>query len=61
VFIHKDYRRLGFGGRLVKAALSVYPDMGYYYQAKNQNHASIALAKSLGFEFAGAELYVLIE
>jgi len=61
LFIHKDYRRRGFGGRLVKAALALYPDIQYCYQAAKLNEASIELAKSLGFEFAGAELYALDE
>ena len=61
LFIHKDYRRFGLGGRLVKAALGLYPDVEYCYQAAKLNTASIELAKSLGFELAGAELYALDE
>jgi len=59
LFVHKNYRRLGYGRRLVKAALALYPDVEYFYQAFKSNNASIELALSLGFEFIGAELCVL--
>lgn len=61
LFIHKDYRKCGCGARLVKSALGLYPDIEYYYQSAKTNHASIALAKSLGFTLAGAALYALDE
>jgi len=61
LFIHKNYRRHGFGKRLVKAALALYPKLEYFYQAAKQNEASIKLALSLDFKFAGAELYALNE
>jgi len=61
LLIHKDYRRLGFGRRLVKSALNLYTDREYYYQAAKQNDASKELALSLGFKFAGAELWALDE
>lgn len=61
LFVHKDYRRFGFGRRLVRAALSLYSDKEYYYQAAKNNDASKKLALSMGFEFMGAELFALDE
>jgi len=61
LYVHKNYRQHGYGKRLVKAALALYPNTEYFYQSAKQNTASIELAKSLGFSFAGAELYALDE
>ena len=61
IFIHKDYRRLGFGKRLTESALSLYPNIDYIIHISKQNTASIELAKSLGFEFAGSRIFALFE
>ena len=58
LFVNKENRRFGFGKRLVRFALGVYPNAEYIYQARRGNNASIELAKSLDFELAGAEIYI---
>ena len=58
LFVSKENRRLGFGRRLVKFGLGLYPDYEYFYQAARGNNASIELAKSLGFELAGAQIWI---
>jgi len=49
----KEYRRLGIGTKLSQFVLSLYPNEKYHYQVSHLNKASIGLATSLGFKFAG--------
>ncbi len=58
LFVAPDSRGQGIGKALVKTALSNLPENVWLYQSARDNEASIALAKSLGFTFEGAELYV---
>lgn len=52
------YRRRGIGRALIKAALSLYPEEWYAYQAARGNEPSMAAARSAGFSFLGAMLWV---
>ncbi len=58
LFVAPDSRGQGIGKALVKTALSNLPEKVWLYQSARDNEASVALAKSLGFTFEGAELYV---
>ena len=51
--ILKEYRRLGIGTKLSEFVLSLYYNEKYHYQVSHLNEASIGLATSLGFNFAG--------
>ena len=50
----EEYRRNGIGTKLSKFVLSKYPNDKFHYQVALLNNASIGLATSLGFKFAGA-------
>ena len=56
IFVSRSHRRRGIGRALVKSALCERADHIWVYQAAKGNMPSIALAKSLGFEFQGATL-----
>lgn len=59
IAVLEEYRRLGIGKELGNFVLTLNPDDIYLYQAAKMNKQSIALAKSLGFNFIGGrELYV---
>lgn len=55
----EEYRRNGIGTKLSKFVLSLYPDEKYHYQASHLNKASIRLAISLGFKFAGVRELII--
>ena len=49
----EEYRRNGIGTKLSKFVLGKYPNNKIHYQVSHLNEASIGLATSLGFNFAG--------
>jgi len=55
----KEYRRLGIGTKLSQFVLSLYPNEKYHYQVSHLNKASIGLATSLGFKFAGVRELII--
>ena len=57
LIVRKSHRRRGIGRALVRAALSAYPDLRYFYNFAKGNENSAATAESAGFTFAGAELW----
>lgn len=59
LFVSPSGRGKGIGKALVRTAMSNLPDREWLYQAARDNAPSIGLAKSLGFTFAGAALFVL--
>ncbi len=58
LYVSQKHRRHGVGQALVRAAMSNLPDRVWLYQAARDNIPSMALAKSLGFTFDGANLLV---
>ena len=58
IFVSPEGRGRGIGKALVRTAISHVPDRLWNYQAARDNAPSIALAKSCGFAFDGANLYV---
>lgn len=56
LLVSPKHRRKGVGSALVINALREHEDALWVYQAARDNAPSIALAKSLGFEFEGATL-----
>lgn len=58
LFVSPDGRGHGIGKSLVRTAISRLPDRVWVYQAARDNAPSVGLAKSLGFTFEGAALFV---
>lgn len=58
IFVTPAGRGKGFGKALVRTAVGKLPGKIWNYQAARDNAASIALAKSCGFLFHGANLFV---
>lgn len=58
IFVSPEGRGRGIGKSLVRTAISHVPDRLWNYQAARDNAPSIALAKSCGFTFSGANLFV---
>lgn len=58
LFVSPDGRKRGIGKALVRTAIAKIPDRMWLYQAARDNAPSIGLAKSLGFTFEGAALFV---
>lgn len=58
IYVGRRFRRAGYGKRLVKAALSLYPGKTYFYQVAKGNAPSFALAYDSGFAFSGAMLFL---
>ena len=56
LYVAPPFRRQGVGKALVETAISRLPDRTWVYQAARDNFQSIALAKSAGFTFYGAQL-----
>lgn len=59
IAVLKEYRRLGIGTKLSQFVLSLYPNEKYHYQVSHLNKASIGLASSLGFKFAGVRELII--
>lgn len=59
LYVKKDFRQKGYSKRLISAACSLYPNKEYFYTVAESNLASIAAAKSCGFNYIGTELYNL--
>jgi ribosomal protein S18 acetylase RimI-like enzyme len=53
IFVSCDYRGRKYATRLLRAATSMYPEAIYTYECENNNFASIATAKSAGYNFVG--------
>ncbi len=58
IFVSPEGRGRGIGKALVRTAIGNVPDRLWNYQAARDNAPSIALAKSCGFTFHGANLFV---
>lgn len=59
IFVKKQFRNHGYGNRLLKSALGVYPDIKYIYQTDVKNESSLSLARSLGFEAIGEMIRIV--
>lgn len=53
LFVAKNHRGKGYASRLVKSALTLYPEARYSYSCGTDNHASVATAKATEFTFEG--------
>lgn len=58
IFVSPAGRGRGVGKALVRTAVGKLPDRHWNYQAARDNAPSIALAKSCGFTFCGANLCI---
>jgi hypothetical protein len=56
IFVSRVYRGRKYSTCLLRAAMSLYPDVLYSYTCAADNTASKAAAESAGFEFAGTWL-----
>ena len=54
-----DYQGKGYGKRLVKKALSLYPGYDYIYTCHKENYRSMALNHSCGFVFCGVKNFCI--
>ncbi len=53
LLVAKSHRQQGYATRLVRSALSLYPDKKYVFYANLQNPVAISLVHSLGFKRFG--------
>ena len=58
IFVKRGYRKNGYAGRLVAAICAVSKNTMYCYSCVKTNIASVNTAKSCGFKFRGAYLFV---
>lgn len=59
IFVSPAFCKMGVGKALVLAAIKNLSGNDWVYQAVRDNLPSIALAKSCGFKFAGAALWLM--
>lgn len=58
IYVNRAHRRKGYAKRLLSAACATSKNMAYCYSCVKTNTSSINTAKSCGFQFKGAYLYI---
>ncbi len=58
IFVKRGYRKKGYAKRLLSAVCATSENIMYCYSCVKTNIASINTAKSCGFEFKGAYLFI---
>ena len=58
IFVKREYRKKGYAKRLLSAVCATSENIMYCYSCVKTNIASINTAKSCGFEFKGAYLFI---
>lgn len=53
IYVSPQYRQKGYGQRLLRSALALYPDRDYVYTLHRENAESKRLAEASGFLFSG--------
>ena len=58
IFVKREHRKKGYAKRLLSAVCATSENTMYCYSCKKTNFASINTARSCGFEFKGAYLFI---